>query len=122
MNRILVDGPWSYEQSLLIMKKLAPHESRFDISLSKAEFWVQIHSLPFSFCSEKVVKTISSYVGEFIRANKNTFDGTWKSFIHMIVSIDVTTPLKRKMKLKKPGEEGVCVDFKYEKMPSFCFL
>lgn len=53
MDRILEDVPWSYKQSMLVMKKLAPHESPFDISLTKVEFWVQIHNLLVGFCSKK---------------------------------------------------------------------
>lgn len=35
--------------------------------------------------------------------------------------IDVTKPLKFKMKLKKPGGEWFWVSLRYERLPSFCF-
>lgn len=38
MRRILNDGPWSYDQSLLVLKLLGENESPFEADLSKAEF------------------------------------------------------------------------------------
>ncbi|KAL2499104.1 Uncharacterized protein Adt_24654 [Abeliophyllum distichum] len=36
--------------------------------------------------------------------------------------MDVRIPLKRRMKLKKPGGEWIWVIFKYERVPTFCFI
>lgn len=101
MKRIMEDGPWSYEQSLLLLKKIEAHESPVETTLSKAEFWVQVHNLPWAFVSEKILTVIGNYVGEFIHADKNVFDGNWKAFLRIRVTIEVTKPIRRKMKLKK---------------------
>lgn len=61
-------------------------------------------------------------MGEFLHADKNAFDGSWKVFIRIRVAIDVTKPIRRKMKLKKPGGEVFWVEFKYERLPTFCFV
>lgn len=121
MKRILEDGPWAYEQSLLVLKKLELHQSPFEIQLTKEEFWVQIHNLPVGYSSEKVMKAIGNYVGEFVKVDKNSFDGTWKAFQRVRVSIDITKPLMRKMKIKKAGGNWSWIEFKYERLPTFCF-
>nr|GMC60733.1 GTP-binding protein BRASSINAZOLE INSENSITIVE PALE GREEN 2, chloroplastic [Ipomoea batatas] len=46
---IFDDGPWSYEQSLLILKQIKLHEDPESVSLNRAYFWVQIHGLPVGY-------------------------------------------------------------------------
>lgn len=36
--------------------------------------------------------------------------------------VDVQLPLKRSKKVKRPGSDWITCSFKYEKLPSFCFL
>lgn len=36
--------------------------------------------------------------------------------------LNVRFPLKRKMKIKKPGDDWFRVSFKYECLPTFCYL
>lgn len=122
LKRILEDGPWFFEQSLLVLRRLEINESLFDVQLTESDFWVQIHNLPVGFLSEKIVEAIGSYVGVYKHADKSSFDGSWKAFLRIRVSIDVTKPLKHKMKIKKTGGEWIWIDFKYERLPNFCFI
>lgn len=122
MNRILEDGPWAYEQSLLVLKKLQPYQSPNEIPFTTVEFWVQVHNLPVGYSSERTMKAIGDYVGEFVYVDKNSFDGSWKAFHRIRVLIDVAKPLKRKMKIKKAGGSWSWIEFKYERLPTFCFI
>lgn len=45
-----------------------------------------------------------------------------EEFIHVGVTIDVTKPLKRRMKVKREGGEGVQIEFRYERLPTFYFV
>lgn len=38
ITRILEDGPWAFEQSLLILKRLNPNASPFEVPLNTTEF------------------------------------------------------------------------------------
>lgn len=51
MKRILEDGPWSFEQNLLVLRRMEAHESPTEMTLSRSDFWVQIHNLPWAFVS-----------------------------------------------------------------------
>lgn len=105
VKRILEDGPWAFELSLLILKKLEENISPFDIPLNTSEFWIQVHHLPSSFFSERVGRIIGASLGEFFCSNKKNFDGAWKTFLKVRVLLDVTKPLRRKMKMQKTGSE-----------------
>lgn len=122
INRVVEDGPWSYEHNLLVLHRLAPNESPMGVSLNIAEFWVQIHNLPAGYVSERVVMAISSSLGTVVKVDGTNFDGTWKNFARTRVALDVTKPLKRRMKMKRDGGEWVWVEFKYKHLLTFCFL
>ena len=38
------------------------------------------------------------------------------------VTVDLSTPLKRRMRLRKSAEESSWISFKYENVPVFCFI
>nr|GMD81146.1 uncharacterized protein LOC109179748 [Ipomoea batatas] len=122
LTRILEDDPWSFEQNLLVVQRLAENQSPLSVALTAAEFWVQVHNLPMGFMSVPVAEAIGGFVGRYIKADQSNFDGTWKTFMRIRVEIDVAKPLKRKMKLKKNGGEWVWVEFRYERLPTFYFL
>lgn len=122
VQRTVEDGPWSYEQNLLVIRRLKPNEEPHEVALNTAEFWVQVHNLPLGFISEKIVTAVGSSIGEVIKMDQMNFDGNWKSFIRVRVKIDILKPLKRRLKMKKNDGDWIWVEFKYERLPTFCFL
>lgn len=95
------DGPWSFEQCLLVMKKLQQNVSLYDVPLNSVEFWVQAHNLPLSFFKHKVAEIIGSTLGVLVSVDKKNFEGSWKSFMRVRVLIDITKPLRKRMKLQR---------------------
>ncbi|XP_031092241.1 uncharacterized protein At4g02000-like [Ipomoea triloba] len=122
LARILGDGPWSYEQNLLILHKLQPGDDPETIPINHTEFWIQIHSLPFGLISAMVVSAIGGYLGTLIQTDERNFDGSMRTYYRVRVAIDVTKPLKKQMKLKKDNGTWAVVDFRYERLPTFCFI
>ncbi|XP_031120409.1 uncharacterized protein LOC116023546 [Ipomoea triloba] len=122
LNRALADGPWTYEQNLLIMQKLCPEDDPETMPLNFAEFWIQIHSLPIGLRSAVVVSAIGGFLGSLVQTDEKNFDGSMRMYYRVRVSIDITKPLKKQMKLKKDNGTWVFVDFKYERLPTFCFI
>lgn len=48
--------------------------------------------------------------------------GVWREFLRFRVSIPLDIPLKRRMKLRKSENNWCWVNFKYEGIPTFCFI
>lgn len=72
--------------------------------------------------SEKIAELIGKYVGQYVKTDPNNFSGGRKSFMRIRVLIDVRMPLKRKMKIRKGNSDDIWVDFRYERLPTFCFF
>jgi hypothetical protein len=61
VESVLNGGPWSYENFMIILQKIAPGTVPKEVILDKMDMWVQVHNLPFGFMQEKVGKTIGGY-------------------------------------------------------------
>nr|GLL37660.1 uncharacterized protein LOC112095587 [Ipomoea trifida] len=79
--RVTEDGLWSFDQNLVVLRRLDNGESPVTVPLNIATFWVQVHKLPVSFMSEKVVKVIADYIGSFVRSDPTNFTSQWKTFL-----------------------------------------
>lgn len=121
VRRVLEDGPWTFNQQTLIVKKLEADEQLANVKLFEISMWVQVYELPFGFKSEFILKSIGNYVGTFVKSDSKNFEGMWRNYLRILVSVDVRSPLKSQMRVKKTGGDWLWIKFKYEKLPSFCF-
>ncbi|KAK6151616.1 hypothetical protein DH2020_014251 [Rehmannia glutinosa] len=119
--RVQSNGPWTFDNLMLITKRLHVGEQPSKVLLFHVELWVQVYDLPFGFMTEKVGKSIGNYIGNYVEADQHSFSGVWQNYMRIRVAFDVRTPLKRRMKLKKSEEEWFWILFKYERLPTFCF-
>lgn len=121
VERVLDDGPWTFNQHVLLLKKLDMSEQLKDITLSDLFIWLQIYDLPIGFNSEYILKSIGNYVGKFMEADPRNFQGLMGNYLRVKVAVDVRRPLKSHMKIKKAGGDWMWIQFNYERLPSFCF-
>lgn len=121
MQRVLDDGPWTFNNQALMVKRMEMGEQLSDIKLRELFMWVQVYDLPIGFNSEFILKSIGNYVGRFIQADPKNFQSIWRNFLRIKVAVDVYKPLKSQMRIKKAGGEWMWIKFKYERLPSFCF-
>lgn len=69
-----------------------------------------------------MVTNIGNFVRQFIHMDPNFFDDMWKAIMRIRAKVDIQKPLKVKMKIKKQGGDWNCIQFKYERLPNFCFF
>lgn len=121
IKRVLDDGPWTFNEQALLLKKLDIGEQLKDIRLTEMFIWVQIYDLPIGFNSECILKSIGNFVGKFVEVDPKNFQGLMRDYLRIKVAFDVRRSLKSRMKLKKAGGEWLWINFKYERLTSFCF-
>lgn len=80
-----------------------------------------MYDLPIGFNSEIIHKSIGNYVGKFLESDPKNFQVLWRNYLRIKVAIDVRRSLRSKMRIKKSGGEWIWINFKYERLPSFCF-
>lgn len=74
------------------------------------------------FMLQRVVTHDGNYIGKFIESDANNFVGVWREFLRIRVSIPIDKALKRRMKLRKSDSNWCWVNFKYEGIPTFCYI
>ena len=121
-DKVINGGPWTFDQHLFVFEPLQQDSNPHSVVLNYADFWVQVYDLCTGYISEQVVKAIGNYIGQFVYSDPKNFDGLWKSFLRVRVRMDISKSLKKNMKIKKRNQEETWVNFKYERLPNFCFF
>ncbi|XP_045807554.1 uncharacterized protein LOC123904150 [Trifolium pratense] len=122
VQHILKQGPWSFDNHTLVLNILSDDVDPRDVPLFNVPFWIQIHNLPSGFMSQKVGKNVGDYIGEFLEYDEKNDSLSWRKYMRIRVLIDVRLPLKKSKKIKKPGEESKLIQFKYERLGTFCYV
>lgn len=122
LKKVLEGGPWSFEQNMLVYKQVQEDDDPHAVALTESDIWVQIHDIPRGFISETILKSVGGFIGKYIKSDLTNFDGAWKAYVRIRVILDITKPLKRRMKIKRDGGEWSWLNFKYERLGNFCFV
>lgn len=77
------------------MARLKDGENPRSVDLNSMELWVQVHDLKPGFMSEKILKGIENYIGQHVSNCQTNFNGVWKEYLRIRVSINLNNPLKR---------------------------
>nr|GMD22130.1 uncharacterized protein LOC109152160 [Ipomoea batatas] len=85
-------------------------------------FGFKFTSSPQNHQNERIAQIIGSLLGNYMKNSLSQLDGTWKAFIRVCVGLDTSLPLRCRMKVKPPRGAAKWVDFKYKRLPTFCFL
>lgn len=121
LDKVLLLGPWSFDKYLLILHKLEEGEAVTKVRFDKASFWVQIHGLPTMFQTKNAGLLINGTLGKVEKVDVDDKGFYMGGHMRIRVSMDISVPLchERLVRLGRPSPTWV--DFKYERMPIFCY-
>lgn len=122
IQRVIEGAPWTFNKIPLIIERLRQGENPRTLSLNTLEIWVQVYDLKVGFMSEKVLKAAGDYIGTFVSSCTKNFTGIWRDYLRVRVRVNIDKPLKRRMKIYRNKEEWFWANFKYERIPTFCFI
>ncbi|XP_062086519.1 uncharacterized protein LOC133792629 [Humulus lupulus] len=122
INRVLEGSPWTFNRSPVILERLKMGDNPRLIPLNTMEIWVQVYNLKAGFMSDRVLKACGGFIGTFISSCPKNYTGVWREFLRVRVRINIEQPLKRRMKIQNSKGEAFWAEFKYERLPTFCFI
>lgn len=122
IKRVIEGSLWTFGRFQLVFERLKPGDDPRSLLINMLDLWVQLHNMSPGFMSQRVVQDIGNYIGEYVEADANNFIGIWREYLRVRVSIPLDKPLKRRMKLRRSEENWSWVNFKYEAVPTFCFI
>jgi len=113
------NGPWNFDRNLVILDRIASNEQPSEMAMDSTPFRVRVYDLPLKLRSEGIAKKIGNMVGKFLEMDEKECNRMGK-FLRIQISIDLKKPLKKGSKIHFQGRD-IWVDYKYEKLPNFCF-
>lgn len=116
------NGPWNIENNLLLLKRWERGMMANNITFIHSPFWVQIRGFPFDMMIEKIRKGIDSNLGIFMVADARSWMFDQEKFMRIRVNLPLEKTLRRCGKVASPKGEIICIQFRYESLPIFCFI
>ncbi|CAH9071794.1 unnamed protein product [Cuscuta epithymum] len=122
LNRVVDEGPWSFEQNLVVIKRLGRTDKPLEVALDHADFWVQVHDLPLSYMTARAARGIANSIGSFVQLDESSPGGKKRLFMRISVTLNVTMALTQRLQVRQEGNNWTWANFWYERLPNFCFL
>lgn len=98
VKRVMEGCPWSFNRRALVMSRMKEGQNPRCVDLNSIDLWVQVHDLKVGFMSEAVLKSVGNYVGSYVQSCPNNFTGVWREYMRIRVTINLSKPLKRRIK------------------------
>lgn len=94
VKKVLEGGSWSFEHSLLVFQRISDIEDPHLVQLNEFDIWVQIYDVPSGFIFENILKNVENSLGKYVKSDPSNFDGIWKAFVRIRVTMSINKPLK----------------------------
>ncbi|XP_050241424.1 uncharacterized protein At4g02000-like [Quercus robur] len=120
-RKVLDMCPWSYEKQLVLIQEFDGKLTPKEIEVKWAPFWVQIYNLPLNSRTRETGWAIGSCLGAVIDVDVSESGVQWGKCLRVRVRVDVTKRLVRGKRITTEGDEPKWVNFKYERLPNFCY-
>jgi hypothetical protein len=112
---------WNVNGFLLSLQQWSPSATLGELSLKEAPFWIQVHGLPLQNMSVKNAISIGKGLGSLLKIDDvSGAEATFRSYLRLLVIIDVCKPLKPGFNFSRPDGSKSWVSLKYERLDIYC--
>ena len=122
LDRVLLQGSWSFDKYILLLHKLEVGESVTSLSFHKVAFWVQIYGLPTLSQTKEAGLCVGGILGKVEKVGVGDKGFNMGCYLRIRVTMDISQPLSRGRLVRMGGSDSRWVEFKYERLPVFCYL
>ncbi|KAL5756857.1 hypothetical protein ACOSQ2_021603 [Xanthoceras sorbifolium] len=110
-----------FDKNLIVLEKPVGLGAISQLKFKFSEFWIHIYNIPLACMNCKVARLIAEEVGTIVDFPIDSKD-LWGKFLRIKVSIDITKPLKRGIRLRLANfDTMITALIKYERLPDFCY-
>ena len=122
-RRVLLHAPWSFDKSLVLLQDFDPLLQLSGLTFTYSSFWVHVYNLPLvSMTKEVGGEVIGNKIGRWMDMDHGDDGIAWGRSMRIRVMVDITKLLRRGLKIIVSSREAVWVDFKFERLPNFCYI
>ncbi|XP_075640421.1 uncharacterized protein LOC142612190 [Castanea sativa] len=121
LDRVLLLSPWSFDKYLVVLHKLGAGDTVNKLKFNRSSFWVQIHKLPTMNQTREAGLRIGGILGDVEKVDVDENGFCLGSYLRLRVSLDIIQPLCRGRRVRIGESVATWADFKYERLPIFCY-
>lgn len=111
-----------FDDHPLILARCDKTDAALEQPLNHAKFWVYLFNLPLSKHSVDIGHKLGNLLGEVLVVQVSKSEAKWQDWILVRVKLDVRRPLMRGALVHLRGNSRIWIEFKYGKLPNFCYL
>jgi hypothetical protein len=112
---------WNANGFLIALQAWSPTTTLGELSLNTVPFWIQVHGLPLHNMSLKNSIAIGKGLGNLVKIeNANGVDTTFRSFLRLLVEIDVSKPLNLGFLFTRKDSSTTWISLKCERLDVYC--
>ncbi|KAE9465719.1 hypothetical protein C3L33_02375, partial [Rhododendron williamsianum] len=119
-TRVLRGKPWFFNNHFLILERWKPNIPPKNYCYDIIPIWVQAWGIPLQFLSKDVGVKLGLKFGDVDDVVIPPAGSREGRFIRIRTYFNVMQPLKRGCMIRFASNSPVWVEFRYEKLPSFC--
>jgi hypothetical protein len=119
-KRVQEGCPWLFDRNILVLREVEESTPPTQMDFSKSPCWIQVRDIPLICINKEVGNKIGETLGKVEEVDVSGEGPGRGSSLRIKIHIDITKPLERGRALWLNGKM-VWVNFRYEKLPHFCF-
>ncbi|KAK1643367.1 hypothetical protein QYE76_061172 [Lolium multiflorum] len=121
-RKALDDGPWKFNNDLLVMADFDPNKSLEEYEFDTIPIWLRVRKLPLGRMNRSTGEAIGDEVGEFVQVDVGADDMAIGEYLRVKVKLNIKEPLKRGLMIHIEGcQVARWCPFEYEFLPEFCY-
>lgn len=117
---IMQGRPWHFDNQLMVLHPWTEGQSWTRVEFNISPIWIQVWNILYHWFSVETGKKIGKLIGPVHDVLLVEAGGKEGRHVKLLVAMDLTKPLVRGTTLKYNQTE-CWIDFKYERLPIFCF-
>ena len=92
---VLDNGPWAFDNNLLVLCRWDKGMNAFSVTLTHAQFWVQVWGLPFDLMTLKIRTLVRNSMGRCLQVDGRIEQSEQARFLCVKVELPLYKPLRR---------------------------
>ena len=121
MKWVLDNGPWSFENQLLVLRCWEKGMTPRSVKFTSVPMRVQVWGLPFDLINKDAGRDIGSGLGRVVDMDSKALMADQARFLRIRVEIPLNKPLSRGSPVISPKGDKALVAFKYERLVGLCY-
>jgi hypothetical protein len=121
LDRIQKQFTWNVNGYLLSLQIWYPSATMGELKFNLSPFWIQIHGFPLANLTLRNAAAIGKGMGNLMKVeDSNGAQQTFRSYLRILVKIDVSAPLKPGFFFNREEGEPIWISFIYERLDIYC--